>query len=907
MLKPGELVGPYEIRGFVGQGGMGQVYRAFDPRLERTVALKVIAPPSGIAGEDPEATAASGASGRRSGDGHARLLREARAVASLNHPNVVSIFDVGESNGRLYLAMEYVVGATLRSLVGQSDVPASRKIRWLADVARALDVAHKAGLVHRDVKPENVMIREDGGVKVLDFGIARRTRLEGATEDPQAVDTVTGGGAIAGTPVYMAPEQIKGGEVDARCDQFAWGVTAYELLAGERPWPESGDVLSLVAKVLTDPPRSLRTRAKDVPAVVEETILRALAKDPAARFPSMGAIADAIEPFATTTTGGERVRITPPAKEDPAAFAATTRVPTTVSVGPDPDAETEKGSAPPPRRRALRLLVPLLLLGALGGAVVWARRHKTTTTTTFPTSTSPTIPRTAEPPRPLSTVPEAEAKYKEAMSLWRDGAAAKASAALQRAIELDPTFAAAHLELAIQTSSRDPMAAQASYQSAFEQRHMLTARDAALLDACVPYVRPKPDLEEWVTRMTSMVFQFPRDPELQFYLGRAHEQLGEDDAARSAYVASVKIDDGFVPGLAALANVEKNLGHVKEALAATDRCLTRSPVASTCVETRYDVFFATSDCQRAREEATSWSALEPQSWAPAHALARALYADGAPRPAVEEALGRKWSLLPSPEMKRGKELADRVQLAVVDGDLAKAEDLARELDAALPLGADRADRAVPARLRANFLMEMEKNGDAAKVARGYLDKMAAWPAYPFAPDPSIDFYEPLYRAGEITAAELEEHRQEWIAQEKKRASDKNPRLNWNIWTSVYGGFAESHEEALAALAKKPIEALPPEAKRPLVLDFALGKTLVLADRPDEGIPHLRRVLATCAKLDASLLVMRAQYYLARAQEAKGEAGAAKAAYEKIVQGWPKGAPSRTVRLATERLALGTRD
>src|SRR5262245_16488319 len=176
MLKPGDLVGPYEIRGFVGQGGMGQVYRAFDPRLERTVALKVIAPAYQDLPETKDSRELEGrgdSSPKRSGDGHARLLREARAVASLSHPNVVAVFDVGESNGRLYLAMGYVVGSTLRSLVGQPDVPTNRKIRWLVDIARALHAAHTAGLVHRDVKPENVMVREDGGVKVLDFGIAR--------------------------------------------------------------------------------------------------------------------------------------------------------------------------------------------------------------------------------------------------------------------------------------------------------------------------------------------------------------------------------------------------------------------------------------------------------------------------------------------------------------------------------------------------------------------------------------------------------------------------------------------------------------------------------------------------------------------------------------------------------------
>ena len=129
MLKPGDLVGPYEIRGFLGQGGMGQVYRAFDPRLERTVALKVIVVPDRLSEND---------SVRVSGEFSARLLREARAVASLSHPNVVGIYDVGESGGRLYFAMEYVVGSTLRTLTSGTDASTSRKLRWLADVARAL-------------------------------------------------------------------------------------------------------------------------------------------------------------------------------------------------------------------------------------------------------------------------------------------------------------------------------------------------------------------------------------------------------------------------------------------------------------------------------------------------------------------------------------------------------------------------------------------------------------------------------------------------------------------------------------------------------------------------------------------------------------------------------------------------
>src|SRR5262245_1424458 len=157
MLKPGELVGPYEIRGFVGQGGMGKVYRAFDPRLERTVALKVSVVPEAAGG--PATPEAEADWARVAGEASQRLLREARAVASLSHPDVVAIYDVGEHNGRLYLAMEYVVGTTLRSLVGAPDIPVARKVRWLVDIARALDSAHRTGIIHRDVKPENVMVR----------------------------------------------------------------------------------------------------------------------------------------------------------------------------------------------------------------------------------------------------------------------------------------------------------------------------------------------------------------------------------------------------------------------------------------------------------------------------------------------------------------------------------------------------------------------------------------------------------------------------------------------------------------------------------------------------------------------------------------------------------------------------
>jgi serine/threonine-protein kinase len=280
MLKPGDSFERYTIEALLGQGGMGAVYRAHDPRLGRRVALKVLAD----GGDGAEA--------------RARLLREARAAAALDHPNAVAIFDVGEHEGQPYIVMELVEGRTLRALVGDATVPPATRLTHLVDAARALAGAHRRGLVHRDVKPENVMVRDDGAVKVLDFGIARSARRTGdpavSTTAP-ALATLTLDGARLGTPVYMAPEQIRGDALDGRADQFAWGVLAYELLAGRLPWRGAGDALAVMASILTDPVEGAPLLASGVPEAVAAVILRALEKRPEARFASMDELLLALE------------------------------------------------------------------------------------------------------------------------------------------------------------------------------------------------------------------------------------------------------------------------------------------------------------------------------------------------------------------------------------------------------------------------------------------------------------------------------------------------------------------------------------------------------------------------------------------------------------------------------------
>jgi serine/threonine-protein kinase len=270
------------LEGILGSGGMGAVYRAHDPLLNRYVALKLLLPNPAHDGVEKAQWSA-------------RMLREARAAAALNHPNVVGVFDVGIEDGAPFIAMELVTGKPLRQLIGDERVPMRQRIRWLADIARALSVAHRAGIVHRDVKPENVLVTADGVVKILDFGIARSAGLDEPAAAAAPLGTLTGEGMILGTPRYMAPEQIRGELLDGRADQFAWGVVAFELMTGRPLWSAPTKPMQLIAMILTSAPPRVSEVVATVPEPVSKVIERALSKRPAERFDDMDAVADALE------------------------------------------------------------------------------------------------------------------------------------------------------------------------------------------------------------------------------------------------------------------------------------------------------------------------------------------------------------------------------------------------------------------------------------------------------------------------------------------------------------------------------------------------------------------------------------------------------------------------------------
>ena len=271
VLQPGDTLGSYTIVRELGRGGMGRVYLASDARLGRNVALKALPPETML---DPSH--------------RDRLRREARAAARLTHPGICTVYALEELSGDLFIATEFVDGATLRSQLDAGRRPSSQELARIAtELAAALAHAHDHGIIHRDLKPDNVMVTHEGRVKILDFGLARLS-----TPDPGGA--ITQPGTIFGTPAYMAPEQLQGGSVDARADVFAFGVLLYEYACGVHPFRASTP-LAVAARILENEPTPVTERRADVPPAVAAVIGRCLSKRPTARFESGAAVFRALD------------------------------------------------------------------------------------------------------------------------------------------------------------------------------------------------------------------------------------------------------------------------------------------------------------------------------------------------------------------------------------------------------------------------------------------------------------------------------------------------------------------------------------------------------------------------------------------------------------------------------------
>ena len=334
-----EELGRYQVENVLGGGGMALVYRARDEELDRPVAIKLLA--DNLAADEAF---------------RKRFLREARLAAQLAHPNVVQVYDSGEADGRPYIVMEYVEGETLADLLARRGrLPPAEAVELALQICSGLEHAHRAGLIHRDIKPQNLLIRGDGTVKITDFGIARSAHGTRLTET----------GSVLGTAAYLAPEQAAGEEVTPAADVYAVGVVLYELLAGRTP--HTAETLTqFLVRGQEQPIPELREFAPDVPEALEDVVMRCLARIPEYRPPSAGALAADL-----TATSGELP--TAALGPDDSAAEAPTRVATAgrTRVAPAPETPVPETMVRSVARRPWRIALVIGVVALALALVAW--------------------------------------------------------------------------------------------------------------------------------------------------------------------------------------------------------------------------------------------------------------------------------------------------------------------------------------------------------------------------------------------------------------------------------------------------------------------------------------------------------------------------------------------------------
>ncbi|MGE5414211.1 MAG: serine/threonine-protein kinase, partial [Syntrophomonadaceae bacterium] len=368
LLPAGSRLGRFQIASVLGQGAMGVVYLAHDPEIGRSVAIKTVRPESvGESGPDVEA----------------RFLREAKLAGRLQHPNIVTIYDVGREGGVCFIAMEHVDGRPLTRLIGSGDaLSLSAKIGIVRQVAEALGHAHERGVLHRDVKPGNILVGRDGRVKVTDFGIGKFTEA--------STSNLTRAGHMIGSPAYMSPEQVKGEKLDGRSDLFSLGVVLYELLTGARPFPGES-ITTLVYQILHTEPRDPLEWNSRLPVATRAVIARLLAKSPGDRPPDARAFIGELSRIEKIQRESEMTRRV---VAGPGAAATAPASVSTVAATP-PDRGAPGPSAPPPPRRSA-MPVLLALVAALVAVTLLLLRERREPVPAAATAPSPRAARAAE-------------------------------------------------------------------------------------------------------------------------------------------------------------------------------------------------------------------------------------------------------------------------------------------------------------------------------------------------------------------------------------------------------------------------------------------------------------------------------------------------------------------------------
>ena len=823
-LSPGSIFGRYVLEERLGAGGMGELFRAVDTTLSRPVALKV------LRGSPDRETLA-------------RLVREARAAAALNHPNIVTIYDVGVHEKIPFLASECIAGKDLRTYVGDPSVDLRRRIRWLMEVAGGLDAAHQAGVVHGDVKPDNVMIGDDGAVKIVDFGLA----------------TAVSAG-VMGTPAYMAPEQIRGDHLDERTDQFAWGVTAYELVTGGLPWP-GDDPLATMASVLEGQPHDVH-----LPHEIGSVIRRAMSKQPEDRFPTMAALLAALERSA---------RVAPVRKRFHNLGWITASL---VALGLGLHAYLPQKASAPSEKTAPS---PTSVVGFLASA---------------------------------ACVPAAAELHREGLKALRSANWKRATTLFEKAASIDPACPETQLRLTVIPRNRWSRARQMEQlRRTLTVREKLGERDRLVLDAFTSLISPEVPDEGGATRLLDEgVRRFPEDAELRVLATLRHSGVAmlphELENLRAMVHRATEIDPLYADAWQLESHILCRLGRHDEEVRALDRCLELSPEAVDCMEDRSVDLRRTGRCSEAVTQARHWVASEGElPWA-YRELAEALAGSGTSREQIEEALSLHWKNL-SPESGDLARLRDSAELAIWTGDFDAALRIAEQLERRVTGSATVEEHLSASLLSVEALREMGRGRDAALVAERFLRRDEVWirggailtSAYT---KPSL--FAAALEHGRLTKGQWQDATDVW---------EQNTRVKLDIfkqWVLRWGPAVGSRIPAAEAMLRDPRHeagAVPMIDNTPMmmgVLEAYEGHMHLLAGNVTRAIPLLETAAQTCQGLQRGALHVQAHLWLGAAKEKAADVPGACIAYRFVLQRWGAARPrSVTAEEADRRIrALG---
>ncbi len=791
-------------------------------------------------------------------------------AASLSHPNVATVYELVEWEGRLCIAMEHVPGPTLREELDRGPLPEVLVYQVGTQLARAIAHAHARGVIHRDLKPENIKVGADG-VKVLDFGLARaltspllpKQNSDDTLDflhdfqDPSPVAALeesweTRAGQVMGTPGYMAPEQLAGRETGPRSDVFALGAVLYEMATGERFFLGATVTERLAATRCLTPPQ-LEERLTRLTPPLAALLRRCLACQPDERFPDAGAVVEALE-----------------------------------VVGSPRDLSFDRPShSPPPRPRwALSIRAGLgILLGAL--VVLASSWELMQPEPELVASTTPPVPLTALEP-PLTSSAEALREYRAGLQAIQDGDWTAQESRFQRAIDLDPNFAMAHLRLAARYGGpSDPEWERSTFRRAMELRTDLNARDRMLLAAMEPqYLSNDPDWAEVERRYQAAVDRFPSDVEFVCSLGSVMALRGKTEEGIELVRQALRMDPTNNTAWIMLSTMLNRLGRSDEALAALDTCIRNSSNASDCYSMRMSLHSRRGNCAAYEADAQHLRGVYPSASASNYALANAFAARG-------EALEKVRSLMVqarhdlSPETLALREIKDDLWLALWVGDIPLAEATLDRWDAMVAESTILADHISPTLVRLRLLRELGRKEEAAQIARTLqirsetLLPTSAPGAQRLQNDPLPLLLRFQLEGGLISAEVMEAGRTAWL-----RKHNEDSGADWRPYQWIYGyaRTAWTAQEATAAVAIQPqFGDLPLFNVSSTNLDT--GRTLRLAGRPEEAVARLRTVTENCEPLTISLEVLAARVELGQALESLGDQEGACVAYRSVLDQW----------------------